>query len=234
MLDNFTGEQQKNLVVITEYQSVMESDRWFGGLPPLLRAAILQRMRVRTLADEEEIYRIGDPSNGLHCVLEGEVRLIAYPDTGRPFITRIFRQGKWFGSMSVCDEGPQQHDAVAFETAVVATLGRSDIASVADEIPAIWRHIAKLNGSEHRFASEFVMAMLGQSPVGRLKVLLRLGSMPGPDGVPAIKITQEELAAVAGLSRQHINSLLHELESNGRIERGYKTIRIINPDLIQR
>lgn len=36
----------------------------------------------------------------------------------------------------------------------------------------------------------------------------------------------------AGLSRQRLNSLLHELEAAGRIERGCGTIKVLDPTLV--
>lgn len=215
-----------------KYQSALLGGWWFGGLDPALREAMQARLRVRNLTHGEHVYAVGDPPNGLHCVLDGEVRLYAYPYSSRPFITRILRTGDWLGSLSTCDMGPQPNDAVAFENAVMASLGMSDIDAIAASYPMVWRQIALLNGREHRFAAEFVMTMLGQSMTDRLSVLLRLGSVVGEDGVRIIKITQDDLAAVAGFSRQRINALLHKLEREGRIERGYGVIRILDESLI--
>lgn len=75
------------------------------------------------------------------------------------------------------------------------------------------------------------MSMLGASPLDRLAVLLRLGSAAGDDGARTLKITQEDLAAVAGLSRQRLNSILNQLEAAGRIERGYGVIRVLDETL---
>ncbi|XJJ70054.1 Crp/Fnr family transcriptional regulator (plasmid) [Novosphingobium sp. BL-8A] len=215
-----------------EYHSDLLAGWWFAGLTEGLRQALLGHLRVKRLTQGEHIYEVGGPPNGLHCVLDGEVRLFAYPRSSRPFITRILRQGDWFGSLSTCDMGPQPNDAVAFETVTIASLSVSDIDAIAIDHPAIWRQIALMNGREHRFSAEFVMAMMGQSMSDRLSVLLKLGSIVEDDGVRVIKITQEDLAAVAGFSRQRINALLQKLEKEGRIERGYGSIRILDESLI--
>lgn len=232
MLDNLQNIWREDALELTKYRHILEADAWFGSIEVALRTRILEKIRIRAFGDEGCIYALGEPPDGMYVVLEGEVRLIVYPLSGRPFITRIFRPGDWFGSMAVCDGGPRSNEAVAFERALMGYLSFADIESIAREMP-LWREIARLNGREHRFATDFVMAMLGQSPIARLSVLLRLGSAVGEDGVPSIKITQEDLAAVAGLSRQRLNTILHQLEATGRIERGYGTIRILDRRLIR-
>lgn len=215
-----------------KHRRALSKSWWFAGLRPALQEAIAHRLRVRTISHGGHVYVLGEPPNGLHCVLDGEVRSYAYPYSSRPFITRILRAGDWCGSLSMCDMGPQPNDAVAFEAATMGSLNLADIDAIAADHPNFWRQIALMNGREHRFCTEFVMSMLGRSMTDRLSVLLRLGSIVGADGVRVIKITQDELAAVAGFSRQQMNTLLRKLEAAGRIECGYGHIKVLDERLV--
>jgi CRP-like cAMP-binding protein len=52
----------------------------------------------------------------------------------------------------------------------------------------------------------------------------------GDDGAIALDISQEDLAARLGTSRQTINRILRDWEVRGWIARGYKRLRIVRPE----
>ncbi|WP_182911969.1 Crp/Fnr family transcriptional regulator [Sphingomonas cavernae] len=206
----------------------LERDPWFASLEAPLRARILARVRLRSFAQDGRIYRIGDPPDGLHAVVEGDVRLVAYPAPGRQILNMILRPGNWFGEVSVLDGGPRPHDAIAIRPTLVASLSPPDIDALAAEAPGFYRHVGTLSCRHQRASLRFIGALLTASPEDRILALARTAASPGDDGVATLRMTQEDMAGLVGLSRQHLNTLLGQMERGGRITRGYGVIRVLD------
>src|SRR5215210_4615655 len=111
---------------------ILKSDPWFGALQPQCRDLVLAHGVVRNFTDGTRLYRLGDPPNGLHALLAGEVRLISYPSVGTELVGKIIRPGQWFGELSVIDGKGRPHDAVAVGKGRVLTVAMPAIALIAD------------------------------------------------------------------------------------------------------
>lgn len=206
----------------------LECDPWFASLEATLRQRILARLRLRTFAADARVYRIGDPPDGLHAVVQGEVRLVAYPMAGRQILNMILRPGNWFGEVSVLDGGPRPHDAVAVRPTLIATLAPHDIEALAAEAPGFYRHVGTLSCRHQRASLRFIGALLTASPAERVLALVQAAASPDETGTPVLRMTQEDIAGLVGLSRQHLNTLLGAMEREGRIERRYGAICLLS------
>lgn len=214
---------------IAPHRALLLADPWFATLDPPLQHRIDARLRLRGFARNTRVYRIGDPPDGLHVVLSGEVRLIAYPRAGRQILNMIVRPGSWFGEVSALDGGPRPHDAVVAEATVIASLAPHDIDALAAETPGLYRHIGALACHHQRASLRFIGAMLTAPPAGRIAALARIAASDGA----LLRMTQEDLAGLVGLSRQRLNTLLGQMERAGQIERGYGAIRILDARLLE-
>lgn len=206
----------------------LEGDPWFASLEAPLCTRILSRIRLRSFAQDARIYRIGDPPDGLHAVVDGEVRLVAYPAPGRQILNMILRPGNWFGEVSVLDGGPRPHDAIATRPTLIASLAPPDIDALAAEAPGFYRHVGTLSCRHQRASLRFIGALLTASPEDRILALAHTAASRDDEGVATLRMTQEDIAGLVGLSRQHLNTLLAAMERDGRIARGYGVIRLLD------
>ncbi|HEX5262543.1 MAG TPA: cyclic nucleotide-binding domain-containing protein, partial [Phenylobacterium sp.] len=105
--------------------AILETDSWFGQIPPERRALLLEEANLRTLAGGAHVYNAGDPPAGLWAVLDGGVQLKGYPALGVELALPIFGPGTWFGEISTLDGLPRQTDAAA--------VGRTRVLHISDE-----------------------------------------------------------------------------------------------------
>jgi CRP/FNR family transcriptional regulator, cyclic AMP receptor protein len=59
--------------------------------------------RVLVLATGESVFRRGDPSDGIYCVISGAVRFGAITPSGRESIVGLAEAPQWFGEIALYD-----------------------------------------------------------------------------------------------------------------------------------
>ena len=202
--------------------AVLQADRWFGAMPPARQALLLRDARVRAAASGVSLQANGGPPDGLKAVLEGEVRLVRNTEEGEESVAAILGPGAWFGGLSAVDGAPQTHDAVAFGPSRVLHLSQPDLEAAAAQDPVLWRDLALLIAGFHRASQTVVAQSLTQPILVRLARTLAGAARTG--GSDTVRLRQEDLAAMIGVSRPTISKALKQLEGRGMIEITYRQV----------
>ncbi len=211
--------------------AVPDAIPWFSTLHPVRQAALLERARPSTVAAGARVYGLGDPPDGLWSVVEGEVRLVSYPAIGLESVAMIVGPGSWFGELSVVDGGPRPHDAVAVRPTRLLHVPLAAFERVAEAHPILYRDLGVLVCGRQRAALTFMAQSIAQPVSVRLaRVLGTAARAAGPD---ALRMRQEDLAAMIGVSRQTINKELKRLERAGVIELSYGKIAVREPQALR-
>ncbi|QTC91946.1 Crp/Fnr family transcriptional regulator [Brevundimonas goettingensis] len=211
-----------------EQRAAMATDGWFGALPAPRRALLLDQATPLRLADGARLYGAGDPPNGLWAVVEGQVRLMAYPTSGSEVVIRRLGPGSWCGELSTLDDGPRPQDAIAFGPTLALNIPQSRFVRLAEAEPALWRNLALLGCAHQRESLNFIGQRVVQPPPVRLaKALLNAAANTG-SGAPALR--QAELAVLVGVSRQTLNRYLKALERDGLVRAEYGRVAILDAE----
>ena len=212
--------------VAFDLADILASDSWFAALPAEQSQSLLARGQVHSLRDGAHVYRIGDPPNGLHVVVEGQVRPVSYPAAGQELVNMIIKPGRWFGELSVIDGKERPHDAITAGAVRLLTVPMAVIAELTAATPDLWRALALLNCAHHRLGMREAGRVRALPALARLSVFLAGGSSSAPDR--PLRATQDDLARIDGVSRQHMNGLLRRLAGRGLISTGYGGIIVGN------
>ena len=208
-------------------------DPWFGRIAPERQAMLLAAGRIRSFRNQQRIYRLGDPPNGLYGLISGEVRLIGYPVVGRQLLVARLEPGGWFGELSTIDGGPRPQDAISFGPSKVLHIPSRDFDRISRDNPEIFRDVARLLGQRQRLAVQYAGMTVSLPAKLRLSHLLVAAldtSEKSPSGTErTISLTQSDIAAALGASRQTTNKLLKSLEQTGAVSLGYGRITVQNP-----
>ena len=201
------------------------ADRWFGEVSPDCRALLLREAKAAAFADGGRIYGLGDPPNGLWAVLDGQVRLKSLTADGFELLALIVRPGTWFGELSTLDGEPRPHEALAFGETRLLNVAMSAVVRIAAIEPALYRYLGLLVCAHQRTALRFISQNAGKPVRARLARTLLRSSLT-QDGW--LKIRQDELAAMVGVTRQTLNRHLKSFERGGLIEVAYAQVRILD------
>lgn len=206
-----------------------DDDRWLSRLPQSTRDFIRAAARLRRFTDRAHVYAVGDEPDGLYQMVEGEVRLMAYPAAGRQILTLVARPRHWFGELSVIDGGPRPHDAICQGPVLLWHLPLRDIVAFSGNHPEIHGQIALIGCAHQRTALSFIGTMLAKSGRARLaETILTMASRVPGSNRPVLRISQEDLAGRIGVSRQHLGTLLSDLRAAGTITTSYGRIHLLD------
>jgi CRP/FNR family transcriptional regulator, cyclic AMP receptor protein len=210
----------------------MKADLWFAMLKPERQTQLLSYAAARSMAAGARLYRLGDPPNGLHALVKGEVRLISYPQPGMETLSSLIRPGQWFGELSTIDGQGRPHEAMISEPSTLLTIKAADMRLLLDMDPLWWRDLALLAAMHQRHGMREFVRMRGKTSVQRMAGFL--ANRAAADKRPYVALSQSELAQLIGLSRQRINIILGRMQAEGLVLAHYRKIEILNMDQLQR
>ena len=215
-----------------EQTARMDADPWFGALPGERRRLLLAEAIPVRVQSGTRLYGAGDDPNGLWAVVEGQVRLVAYPASGAEILIRLLGPGVWCGELSTLDGGPRPHDAIAAGPGLAINVSPAAFSRLAEREPALWRDIALLGCVHQREALGFIGRQITQPAPVRLAEALRAACCHA--GGSATTLRQAELAAAVGVSRQTLNRHLKALERRGLVQVHYARIEILDLEGLER
>jgi CRP-like cAMP-binding protein len=200
---------------------------FFAGLEPAALERLAASMRTRRFRRGEVIFHVGDPGDALFVIITGEVKISLPSETGDEAILATLRPGEFFGELALLDGAPRSASASAMVATETVVLPRDRFRElIATEAPVRDALLAAL-AAELRRLTTHVEELHFLDITGRLAArLVRLAQDGGtrmPDGAIRLRtnLTQAELAAMVGCTRQSVNKLLGQFTDDGllRLER---------------
>lgn len=206
--------------------------RWFGGLEPELQALIVERASIVRFGPGERLAEEGLPAVGLYAVLEGHVRVVRRIADGREVPVHVAGPGFWTGEYATLSGQPVIGSIVADTRLRALLLPAAEFERLVDEDPRRFRALMELILDRYPGVYQAV-AELQVLPSEEL-VAMRLGGLArmwrddlSLSGPVDIRVSQAELAAMLGLSRQRLSTLLQRLQAKGQIEIRFRNIRVL-------
>lgn len=211
--------------------TALASDGWFGAIAPALQNELLCQARVRTLVSGEPLFARGGEADGLCCVIAGALRIGAHNPDGDPAVLAWLEPYQWFGEIALIDGLARTHDAIADGPTQVLVVPRAPLLAWLDAHPAHWRDLAQLACRKLRVlfvaVEELAQLPLEERVWRRLQLVAQgYGSREAPRR--RIRLSQEVLAQMLGVSRQSINKALKTLEAAGRVRLHYGEIELLD------
>lgn len=207
----------------------------FAGLDAAGLDSLSHGMRVRRFRRNETVFHVGDPGDALFIVMSGSIKITLPADTGDEAILATLRPGDFFGELALLDGAPRSATAIAIEPTETFILSRERFKELIATEPAMREALLGTLAAEVRRLTHHVEELHFLDITGRLASrLVRLANDSGTrrsDGTIQLAgpLTQGDLAAMIGCTRQSVNKLLGMFTDDGliRLERD----RIIVVDL---
>jgi len=210
----------------------------FSGLPEDERERLGRLLRPGRYIRGQVIFLEGDEGTALCLIAEGRIRIQLTGTDGREVTINVYGPGEFFGELALLDGEPRSADAIAQDAARVFWLQREDFAAFLDNHPrAAMTMLASLSRRLRHTTRVVQDATFRDVPARLARVLLDLAARNGqpiPEGIRIeSRLTQGELAAMVGASRETVNRALRGFEQRGMI--GWESSRIIifRPDQLR-
>lgn len=181
------------------------------------------------------IYLPGDPSDKIYLLKRGVVKISTLTEEGKEIVLAFLHPGDVFGELAVVDLSPRDHYAEVHEDALICIFSRNDFLELMTVYPDMAFQVTKLLGLRVRRLRNRVETLLFKSAHARLaQTLLDLSQEYGVRDkyglLLTLKLSQQELGSLVGLSRESVNLCLSDFKRKGLVEASGRSLRLLQPE----
>ena len=211
---------------------------FLGALTADELAAFRAAGRDRRFAKGEAIFHEGDDSGGVVAVVSGTVKVSLIGVGGREVVLRFSEPGELFGELAAVSDRPRTANVTAVDAVEAISVRAADFRRLALEHPRIAKlvfdNVATLLADADRQRVDFATRDVTARIAGRLAELTETSGEAEDGGVRiTLPMSQEELAAWSGASREAVARSLHLLRELGWIETRRREIKVLDVDALR-
>ena len=189
---------------------------YFAGLSTAELDAVGKLIVEKTVEKGEMLFLEGESVGDLYFVVSGAVKAFKTSSEGKEQILFILRPGDSFNDVPAFDGDPSPVSAQTMTPVVLYLISRIDLMAIIRNYPAVASNVIQVLAQRVRNMVSLVEDLSFRHVIGRVaKILLESagdGSGHGP------KLTQQEMAAIAGTAREVVGRSLKTLEEEGAIK----------------
>ena len=166
----------------------------------------------------------------LFVIISGKVKIVRTDDEGREVILSILGENDFFGEMSILDGLSRSASVVAITKTELFMIHRRDFLKLMQDVPSVAISLLKEMTMRLRKADSQIKSLSLKDATGRVaNVILQLADDIGTIRKGRVEIDelplQQDLANMAGTSRETISRVVHSFIKKGLVEmRGNKLI----------
>jgi CRP-like cAMP-binding protein len=203
---------------------------WLSLLTPQERKRIESQVVVSDPMPGDYVCRVGRQATFWFGVIEGLLKMSTDSASGRTITFTGVPPGGWFGEGTALKRESYRYNIMALRRSVVAGLPIDTFHWLLDNSIGFNRFV--MNQLNERLAQFIEAREIDRSTDPDVRVARNLATLFNPTLYPGVgeilRITQQELAYLVGLSRQRVNVALNTLEKQGAIRIEYGGMRVLD------
>ena len=205
---------------------------WYVGLSEPARSEVRARIRELDVSMGHALCRRGDKPRYWYGTIDGLLKWSVTRDDGRSVTLGGLSTGSWFGEGTLMQGPAHSADIIALKPSRVALLPADTFAWLrANETSFGEFLLRQINERMQWFLGNFAAHHLLDTDGNVARALAGLfHPWLHPLSDPHLRVSQEEIANLSGLSRQRCNAALRRLAEAGLIEIEYGGIVVIDLD----
>jgi len=210
----------------------LRSIQYFSGLSSAELESIRKLVFEKTVDRAEMVLLEGESAENLYFVASGAVKVFKTSAEGKEQILSIVRPGESFNDVPVFDGGPNPASARAMGPVLLYGIKRQDMKTILRDHPQIALNVIKVLARRVRHLVSLVEDLSFKHVISRVaKILLEhIGGEMGRGP----RLTQQEMAAMAGTAREVVGRSLKALEEEGAIKLDRHRIIITDKEALQK
>ncbi len=197
-----------------------------NGLAELKK--VIAERKTRHFKKSQVIYYDGDKGNGLYLVISGKVKTIKLAQDGRELMTGMYSSDDYLGIHALLSNEPFSDTATALEDTLLCLIPKEQLDELLNLYPDVARQFIKLLSNDIREKEEQLLQLAYHSVRKRMAdAIVRLSKQQAGSN-DSIKISREDLAAMAGMATETVSRTLSDFKDEGLIEKKGSSINILN------
>ena len=203
---------------------------WLRPLTADERDRVAPQLRIGDAEPGELICRRGRTATYWFGVVDGLLKMSTETADGHTITYSGLTAGGWFGEGTVMKREPYRYNVQALRTSLVAGLPVDTFHWLLDHSIGFNRFV--MNQLNERLAQFIGTIEADRTPSPEQRVARNLAALANPVLFPGVgevlRITQQELAYLVGLSRQRVNEALKTLAAQDVLRIEYGGLRILD------
>lgn len=208
---------------------------WLGLLLPAEREQAMARVIVGDALPGDYVCRVGRPVTYWFGVVEGLLKMSSDNAQGTTMTFAGLPPGGWFGEGTALKREPYRYNIQALRKSVVAGLPVDTFHWLLDHSIGFNRFV--MNQLNERLGQFIAAREIDRMANPDLRVARSLAALFNPVLYPGVgeilRITQQEMAYLVGLSRQRVNEALSNLQAQGTIRIEYGGLRVLDLEALR-
>jgi CRP/FNR family cyclic AMP-dependent transcriptional regulator len=208
---------------------------WLKRLDGDERERVLADLRVVNVAPGELVCRVGRPVTYWFGVLDGLLKMSNDSTLGVPITFTGMPPGGWFGEGTVLKQEVYRYNIQALRRSLVAGITAGTFHWLLDRSIGFNRFV--MNQLNERLGQFIAAREIDRLTHPDERVARSLAALFHPLLYPGVgellRITQQELGYLVGMSRQRINEALGALQAAGVIRVEYGGVRVLDLDRLR-
>jgi len=127
-------------------------------------AVLAGQVELKTFAQRQRIWKIGDAGGRAYVLVSGVVRVTTVDEDHQEVIVDQPAEGDFFGFASMLDQTPHQTDALAVEETVCLEVDRNDIATLLERKPHAGMDMLTVLGRQFHASQQLVRVRASRNP----------------------------------------------------------------------
>ena len=194
----------------------LKSIPYFSDIDPSELEPIKKLVFEKTADRAEMVLLEGESDANLYFISSGVVKVFKTSAEGKEQILSIVRPGESFNDVPIFDGGPNPVSAQAMGPVLLYGIKKNDMEAILRNHPKIALNVIKVLASRVRHLVLLVEDLSFKHVIGRVARIL-LEHIGGEIG-RGPRLTQQEMAAMAGTAREVVGRSLKTLEEEGAIK----------------
>ena len=217
-----------------ERMAVLRRCPLFAPWPDARLADLATIARAEYYPRGTEIYAQDPAKREAFVIASGEIEVSRGSAAGKKFVLGINGPPEILAIVRLLEAPKIHYDYRAYEDSVLLHLPIDALAAILNGDPMLWRDVALLMCARHgdslRLLDAQNLGSLDQRMAATLADLARIHGIAGDHGIElGLRLPQEQLGAMLGVTRQSVNKLLRGFEGAGLIVVDYNRITIRDP-----
>jgi CRP-like cAMP-binding protein len=207
---------------------------WRGlkDVPWGLRRVFLSAAIPVALRPREFLFHAGDAGDGCYYMRSGVVKASVVAKDGQERLLAILGPGSLIGELALMDDDTRSASISALQPCQLLLLTKQAFFALADKDPDVYRQVLRLLAHRLRAANDRVVAWGTVTVIGRVARSFALlaedlgDELPGGRILLPHRITQTDIAGMAGVARENASRAINDLFREGILGRdgSYYTI----------
>jgi len=216
-------------------EAIMESRQGtnlLSALPAPVASQLFAGATLVKLSADKVLFMAGDAGNGCYRVEQGLLKVSMVSPAGTERILAFLGPGAIVGELSIIDGLPRSASVAALRDSELSFVSKSAFEECTRKFPDVYKYLvgvlaARLRETDDVIAAASFLPLKGRVAVTMLDLAEHFGHDVGAGRIVIRqKITQSDLAAMAGIARENVSRILNDWKRRNLVSRlsGYYCI----------